>query len=202
MILIGITGILGSGKTTVSKIISKNGYEVIDLDVVAKEVMGQAEIKTKIALCFGEDMINKGEVDTERLRERVFNDKDALRMLEDIVHPFVLRTLYERINLLKAQGIKAIIVDGPLIYEKGLYKELDKVIVVSADRERIIERTKRRGMKEEDIKRRMAIQIPLGQKEQMADYVIYNNGTIEDLEQETALLLQKIKEWEEGVDAP
>jgi dephospho-CoA kinase len=164
--------------------------------------MDQAEIKNKVAISFGEDIINKGQVDTERLRERVFNDKDALRMLEDIVHPFVLRRLHERINLLKTQGTKVIIVDGPLIYEKGLYRELNKVIVVSADRERIIERTKRRGMKEEDIKRRMAIQIPLNKKERMADYVIYNNGTIEDLEQETALLLQKIKEWEEGVDAP
>jgi len=132
MILIGITGIIGSGKTTVSSMLKKEGFEVIDLDGIAKEVLSLEDVKK----------------------------------------------------------------DGPLLFETGLYRKLDKTVVVSTDAEMLGGRLKNRGMDEEDVKRRMTFQISLKEKEKMADWVVYNNGTVEDLKKETETLLEKIKGWE------
>ncbi|MBP8626246.1 MAG: dephospho-CoA kinase [Syntrophorhabdaceae bacterium] len=201
MILIGITGIIGSGKSTVSSLLKERGFNVIDLDRVAKESLNIEKAKEGIKRCFGEGALINGRVNPERLREVVFTDKNRLKELEDIIHPLVIEELYRQADILRAKGEKSLIVDGPLIFETGLNRNLDKIIVVSAEPNKIRERLKARGMDEADIERRISCQIPLKEKEKQADYVLYNNGTEEELREKISILIERIREWEEQ-DAP
>lgn len=201
MILIGITGIIGSGKTTVSNILRKKGIEVIDVDVIGKKVTEQEDVKNDIKRIFNSDYVINNRVEVKKIKELVFKDKEKLEELEKIIHPKVREQIYKKIKNFEKKGLRFVIIDAPLLYETGLYKRVNKVVVVSSNEEITTERLKKRGMSEEDIKRRTAIQISLAKKEKMADFVIYNNNTIEELKKEVDKLLERIKAWEEELYA-
>ncbi|MCX5817869.1 MAG: dephospho-CoA kinase [Proteobacteria bacterium] len=196
MILVGITGIIGSGKTTVSSMLKKEGFEVIDLDGIAKEVLSLEDVKKEIGNVFGTEYISGDHVNIEKMRSAAFQNRDSLKKLEKIVHPGIVERLFRNAEQIKKSGAKSVIIDGPLLFETGLYKKMDRTVVVSTDAEMLTVRLKNRGMDEEDVKRRMAFQMPLKEKERTADWVVHNNGTVEDLKKETAMLLEKIKGWE------
>jgi len=197
MITIGVTGIIGSGKSTVSAMLGQTGITVIDLDKLAKEVSGSPAAKEGIRKTFGEEYVKEdGTIDKDRMKDLVFKDKARLTQLEAIMHPLIRGEMERRAIEEWERGARAVVIDGPLIFEKGMYRELSKVVVVSADIARIKERLIKRGMTSDDVERRMENQMPLAEKEKMADYVIYNNGTEDDLREELKILLEKIKTWE------
>jgi len=196
MILVGITGIIGSGKTTVSNMLSQEGIPVIDLDRLGKEITDYDEVIRDIEEVFGTEYIANKKVDIVKLRTIAFVDVKTRKKLEAIIHPRVRAELWKKIEHYRDMGARVVVVDAPLLYETGMYKSLDKVVVVSADMDKIRERLKLRGMDEEDTDRRLPHQIPLADKEKMADYILYNNGLEEDLRKELKTLLLRIKEWE------
>ena len=196
MITIGITGIIGSGKTTVSGLLKQKGLTIIDLDGLAREAIQFKEVQEDIITGLGEEFVKDGAVVVEKLRDLVFADTVKLEKLESIMHQMILERIQKEIDTLKGKKEKTVIIDGPLLYEKGLHKNLNKIIVVSATMDKIKERLKKRGLFEEDIERRIALQIPLNEKEKVADFVIFNNGTKDDLMKETEVLWRRIKEWE------
>ena len=202
MITIGITGIIGSGKTTASNILKRKGFTVIDLDRLAKKAIALKEVQEDIITHLGKKYVKDGIPVIEKLRDAVFVDRDTLQKLESIIHPRVGEELWKEIGELREAGTEAAIVDGPLLYETDLHKNLDRVVVVSAKTNKIKERLKARGMSEKDMERRTTLQIPLEKKEEMADFVIFNNGTKKDLEREVEMLQRRIKEWEVMADAP
>ncbi|HQI96532.1 MAG TPA: dephospho-CoA kinase [Syntrophorhabdus sp.] len=196
MILVGITGIIGSGKTTVSNMLSQEGIPVIDLDRLGKEITDYDEVIRDIEEVFGTEYIANKKVDIVKLRKIAFVDVKTRKKLEAIIHPRVRAELWKKIEHYRDMGARVVVVDAPLLYETGMYKSMDKVVVVSADMDKIRERLKLRGMDEEDTDRRLPHQIPLADKEKMADYILYNNGLEEDLRKELKTLLLRIKEWE------
>ncbi|HOG39025.1 MAG TPA: dephospho-CoA kinase [Syntrophorhabdaceae bacterium] len=202
MILIGITGIIGSGKTTVSNMLEKEGFVVIDLDRIAKDTLLQNDVIREIGSRFGKEYISGDRVNVERMKKTVFQNEDMLRILEGITHPKIVDRLFNDVDSIKKRGAKSIIIDGPLLFETGLYKRLDKIVVVSANPEALKERLIKRGMEQEDIEKRMVFQISLEEKEKLADIVLYNNGTMEGLKREVSKLSETIKGWEVEIDAP
>jgi dephospho-CoA kinase len=202
MIVIGITGIIGSGKTTASNFLRKKGTTVIDLDALAKKAIALKEVQEEIVSRLGKEYIKDGNPVVERLRKDVFANKKKLRALESIIHPRVREAMWKEIDRKRGTETSFVVIDGPLLYETDLYKSLDKIVVVSADTEKIKVRLRERGLPDDDIDQRISNQIPLKEKEKKADFVIYNNGTKGDLEKEVKGLLRRIKEGEVTVDAP
>ena len=201
MIFLGLTGVLGSGKSTVARLLKERGLDVIDLDSLAKESLTWKETQDDIKATFGDDYVVDGMVDVARLRGAAFNHGDALQKLERIVHPRVRGETEKRIEALTKRGARAVVFDHPLLFETGFDKKVDKVVVVTADMKTIRKRLEERGMQADDVERRLAFQIPLAQKEARADYVINNNGTEEELEKEVDLFLEKLTGWEEERNA-
>ncbi|MHB8111082.1 MAG: dephospho-CoA kinase [Syntrophorhabdaceae bacterium] len=193
MITIGITGIIGSGKSTASALLKKKGIPVIDLDALAKKTLTLAEVHRDIEKELGPGFTSNGEINIEKLRDAVFVDKEKLKKLETITHPRILNQMWQAIKGFEKSGQTAVAIDGPLLFETGLYKEFDKTVVVTAGMDFIRERLKIRGMDAQDIEKRISHQIPLGEKEKSADYVLLNNGTKEDLEREIDKLMERIK---------
>jgi dephospho-CoA kinase len=202
MILVGITGIIGSGKSTATDLLREEGFPVIDLDRLAKESLSWDGVKEGVLRTFGKEYIRDGMADVERLRATVFCNEESLRKIEAIIHPIVIDELLRRTRELAASGEGVAIVDAPLLFEKGLQEQLNRVVVISASMETIRERLRKRGMAEEDMERRILFQIPLAEKEKIADYVVRNDGTEEDLKTEIHALVGRVKSWEVEVDAP
>ncbi|HME42817.1 MAG TPA: dephospho-CoA kinase [Syntrophorhabdales bacterium] len=201
MMFLGLTGVLGSGKSTVARLLKERGLDVIDLDSLAKESLTWKETQDDIRATFGDEYVVGGAVDTARLRETAFNQSNALRKLEMIVHPRVREEMEKRIEALTKQGARAVVFDHPLLFETGFDKKVDKVVVVTADMKTIRRRLRERGMQADDVERRLDFQIPLEQKAARADYVIDNNGTAEELQREVDLFLEKLTGWEEERNA-
>lgn len=201
MITLGLTGVLGSGKSTVARLLEEQGLDVIDLDGLAKDSLSWKETQDDIRATFGSEFVPDGVVDIVKLRGAAFNQGDALRKLEAIIHPRVRGEVKKRIEALIESGARAVVFDHPLLFETGFDKKVDKVVVVAADMQTIKRRLKKRGMQADDVARRLSFQIPLSQKAASADYVINNNGTEEELQAEVSLFLEKLTSWEEERNA-
>lgn len=196
MIIVGLTGVIGSGKSTVAGLLRKHGLPVIDFDVLAKTSLTWQETRDDIRHTFGAEFVVDDRVDVERLRETVFVGGHDLRRLEEIIHPRVSEEVERRLVTLEKEGVRAVVIDHPLLFEAGFHRPVDKIVVVSARADIIRERLKKRGMKSEDMERRTFFQIPLEEKEKKADCVIDNNGAENKLEGQVDALVQKITKWE------
>ncbi len=197
MIIIGITGVIGSGKSTVSTMLGQHGFPVFDLDEMAKKVTASQEVLDEISITFGKEYVSSGAIDTDKIKDLVFGDKDALRKLENIIHPKVRKKLFLAIGQYAKNKEKAVIVDAPLLFETGMNEKMDRIVVVSTKMDILKDRLVKRGMSADDAARRLTFQIPLEEKERRADYVVKNNGSRTDLENEVAVLIAKIQSWEE-----
>ena len=197
MIIIGITGVIGSGKSTVSTMLGQHGFPVFDLDEMAKKVTASQEVLDEISITFGKEYVSSGAIDTDKIKDLVFRDKDALRKLENIIHPKVREKLFLAIGQSAKNKEKAVIVDAPLLFETGMNEKMDRIVVVSTKMDILKDRLVKRGMSADDAARRLTFQIPLEEKERRADYVVKNNGSRTDLENEVAVLIAKIQSWEE-----
>ena len=196
MMVIGVTGILGSGKSTVTALLKDRGFPVIDLDALARDSLNWKETQSDIREAFGEEYVRDGRVDVEKLREAAFKKGESLRILESIVHPRIRQEVRKRLAALEEGGAPMVFIDHPLLFETGFHRRFDRIVLVTAAMDTIRERLKERGMTAEDVERRLSFQIPLEAKARKADYIIDNNGTEDRLEAEVDGLLEKITRWE------
>jgi dephospho-CoA kinase len=185
--VLGITGGIGSGKSTVAFLFAQLGAAVIDADKIARRLLWQNGIcfPTVVAL-FGKKILTGGRIDRKKLASIVFGDSVQRRKLEEIIHPQVKRMIRQRIlGLQKKRSIPLIVAEIPLLYEAGLDQEVDKVIVVQAEHEQQIHRSARKGTwSPEVIEQRIKAQMPMSQKLKKADFIIDNRGTIHQTKQQ------------------
>jgi len=188
-LLVGLTGGLATGKSTVSDMLRALGCVVLDADVLAREVVepGQPALAT-IAQEFGADVLQAdGTLDRKRLGAIVFADPERRRRLEAITHPAIRDRYLARLAELEAQGFEGVVVwDAPVMIESGGYKNMDRLVVVVTDDATQRARALARDGDRADLERKIASQMPLVDKAALADYVIDNSGDRADTEAQVA----------------
>ena len=196
MLLVGLTGGMGAGKSTVARMLEQRGAVVVDADVLARQALmpGTAGY-TKVTELFGPEIIaSDGEIDREALARRVFADDEARVALESITHPEVFRLLGDALEDYRDTD-RIVVFDAPLIVEAGFASACDAVVVVTAPEDAQIARVmKDRGMTEDAARARLRAQAPTTEKEQVADLVIRNDGTTEDLDRSVDVVWERLTE--------
>jgi dephospho-CoA kinase len=182
MLLVGLTGGIGSGKSTVARMLAERGAVVLDADLFAREVVRRGtNAHDRVIARFGQEMVGPdGELDRARLASTVFADAAALRDLEDIVHPEVRRLIEDGIDS-HASTDAVVVLVNPLLIEMGAHRACDIVVVVSASSDAQVARTVARGMDERDVRARMAAQMSLEERAAHADVLLDNDGSLEEL---------------------
>src|SRR3954466_2221865 len=200
MLLIGLTGNIASGKSEVARMLEERGATLIDADVLAREAVGpETQALRDIVKRWGKDILHDdGSLDRGALRQIVFADQDELDALNRIVHPGVTRLRDREIARAKERGDQIVICVIPLLFERNLVDEFDAIVLVDAPRPLRLERlVATRGVEETDAMNMIAAQMPAELKRARADYVIENNGSLDDLERDVDALwssLQRVAE--------
>ena len=194
MKLVGLTGGVGSGKSTVAAILRKLGAEVVDADEATHAVYepgtpGFAAVVRE----FGEEYVRDGHVDRRRLGELVFSDADARRRLNAIVHPLVREWMAARTAEAAERGAKVVVQDVPLLFENGLERLYSSAVLVYVPEHIQVERLVHgRGLSPERAREMIATQMPIEDKRRLAHHVIDNNGTIEETRAQVEQLWRRL----------
>lgn len=180
MLRVALTGGIGSGKSLVSEILEELGALVIDSDQLAREVIergspGYEEVVT----AFGDSILSEGQIDRSKLAAVVFKESDLRKKLESIIHPLVREAAEKLARKLPSGAI--LINQIPLLVESDGAKRFDYVVTVSANEEIRRERLRLRGLKDYEITQRMAAQVSDLEREKIANYIIRNDGSIDEL---------------------
>ncbi len=182
MLIIGITGGVGTGKTTAARIFKELGALVLDADVIAHRLIEpRRKVWRKIKGNFGSGILNKGgTINRRALAEVAFSNKKCLKRLCEIIHPLVYKEIEGQLNKIKKANPNAVVVlDIPLLLESGGKSKVDKLIVVRSKRSIQIRRaSKKLGLSYAQILQRIRAQMPLQEKIRAADFVIDNSGRL------------------------
>lgn len=191
ILTIGVTGGIGSGKTTVCKIFEELGAKVIYADELAKNLMTNDEnLKRKIIKIFGNEAYIGGKLNRKFIADAIFTDEKKKKELESVVHPAVIKEILSEFKkLAKNKSVNFVIVEAALIFESGFDNELDYVIVVDADEETKIKRVMERDKcSREEVLKRMRSQMDVRKKRELADILLQNDGDIEELRNKVKFL--------------
>lgn len=181
--VIGLTGGIASGKSLVSRTLNGFGLTVVDADDIGREIMGRdGLVKQDVVKTFGKGVLTEeGEINREKLARIIFNDLERRRALEGILHPRIREEMWRRAQEHSGDAVLQV----PLLIETGEHKRVDVVVVVYAMREIQIQRLMRRdGISAEEAIRRIDTQLPLTEKVSHADYIINNNGSVKETEEQ------------------
>jgi dephospho-CoA kinase len=190
---IGLTGGIGSGKSTVAAMLRARGAIILDADDFAREaVRPGTDALRRVAERFGPDVLAAdGTLDRQKLAAIVFADPDALGDLEAIVHPEVRRAIAEGVQH-NIDTDNVVVLVNPLLIEMGTHRDCDVVVVVSTSPDTQVRRAVSRGLTEDDVRARIAAQLPLEQRAAQADVLLDNEGTLEELEAQVDRLWDRL----------
>ena len=197
-VVIGLTGGIGTGKSTVSQILKEKNFPVIDLDVISHEVIKFPKVVEKIVENFGKEVLeynNTGNwiISREKLGRVIFGNREKRVILNSIMHPEILHIMREKILECKKEN-KIIFVEIQLLFEVQWEKEFDYILLVSAEKETQIKRIlSRDNRSKEEALSIINSQMSLDEKKKRSDYVIENDGNIQDLEKKVDDFLKKIE---------
>lgn len=191
--ILGLTGGIGTGKSTVAKMLREKNIPVVDTDSISKEIIEYPEIIEKIKAEISSKIFNnENKLDRKKLSEIVFENKDKLKKLNEIMHPVILKKMWEEVEKLK-KDYKIIVVDIPLLFEINMENEVDKVLLIYSSKEIQIERIMNRdGRTREEAIKIINSQMPLYKKREKSDYIIQNNDSLEKLKKNLDKVVQKL----------
>lgn len=196
MKIIGLTGGIGSGKSTVTDYLIARGFPVLDADKIAREiVLPGSEMLIQLTSVFGKSILMQdGSLDRKKLGDIVFSDPEKKKTLDGLMHTRILELIHDRILEYREETVhKLIFIDAPLLFETGLDKSVSETWVIDVDEETRIKRIMERdGLKREDIAMRISNQMARDEKNKRADVILDNTGNQEALYQQIEQLLQKI----------
>ena len=181
MIKIGLTGGIGSGKSTVSAMLKEAGFPIIDADIIAKSVLEKyPEILEKVKIDFGVGFFDwRGDFRRKEFGNHIFRFPKQRIKFEAIILPYIVREIEEELQALEKKGEKRVIVDAPTLIENDLHKEMDYVILVWVDSNTQLQRVRSRdALSREDAINRINAQMPLERKKDFANIIIENNDTL------------------------
>ena len=191
---IGVTGGIGTGKSSFCEILEKKNHPVIKADIIAKEILATSEkVKSQIIKEFGKDSYTEEGPNVKYLAEKVFVNPEQVKKINKIIHP---ATIDEINNLMEKElkSVDLVFVESALIFEAGMEDMFDYVVAVTAEDETRFRRVMERDdVSKEEVERRMQNQLSEKYKKDSADFSVDNNGTFEDLESKTDFLLNLIK---------
>lgn len=198
--VIGLTGGIGTGKSTVSQILKDRGFPVIDLDVISHEVIEFSSVVEKIVQNFGREVLDEDEagnctISREKLGKIIFANKEKRLALNSIMHPEILKVMHKKILECKLEKNKIIFVEVQLLFEVQWEKEFDYILLVAAKRDmqvrRVLERDKR---SEEEAWNIINSQMSLDEKREKSDFVIENDGNMDDLNKKVDKFLKSLEQ--------
>lgn len=197
MKVIGLTGGIGSGKTTVTDYLMSRGFHVLDADKIAREiVLPGSEMLIQLTAVFGRGILMEdGSLDRKKLAAIVFSDADKKKTMDGLMHTRILELIHERILQFREEGKKKVIfIDAPLLFETGLDNSVSEIWVIDVDDETRIKRVMERdGLNREDIEKRISSQMTREEKKRRADVILDNTGHQEALYEQIEQLLKKIE---------
>ena len=195
MYKLGITGGIGSGKTTVSSLLEERGGVVFNADKESKtRLQNSISLQHKLINLFGNAVTDKGHLVLSKLAQVAFSSKLNQDLLNGIMWPEVMILIDQAIISAEDSGVKLFIVDAALIFEANIQNILDSVLLVSAPEEKRMSRAlRRKNLPTSQIQQRMALQLSENEKIEKADFVIYNISTLKDLQTEVDIFYKKLK---------
>ena len=197
--IIGLTGGIGTGKSTVSRKLRERGYPVIDLDVISREVIEYPEVINELVRNFGIEILEsqnnisgKKSISRNKLRQTVFKEEKKVSVLNSIMHPPIVEEMRRQVENFK-KNYKTVFVEVQLLFEAKLEKEFDLTVLVYADKKTQLERVlKRDGRKEEEVQQIINAQMDMTEKRRLSNYIIENNVNSEMLDLEIEKFIKKL----------
>ena len=196
MIKIGLTGGIGSGKSTVSFMLKEAGFNIIDADVIARDVLVKyPEILERVKVEFGSGFFDwRGDFRRKEFGNHIFRFPKQRKKYEEIILPYIKREIYENIDKLEKKKADFVIVDAPTLIENDLHKDMDYVILVWVDNNTQIQRVRSRDtLSRDEAINRINSQMPLDRKKDFANIIIENNDTLAKTKDQVDLLIEFLK---------
>ena len=202
LLLVGLTGGIGAGKTTVAAMLARLGAVVIDADELARRAIAPGAPAAEAVKMRFKGAVHEGRIDRRALADLVFTEAEARRALEAIVHPEVFRLLSEELEPYRDTD-RIVVFDAPLLVETGFDRACDVLLVVSAPEDVSFARVReQRGLTEAEARARQAAQAPAEAKEKAADLLIENTGSLEDLERRVQEIWEELQQRAKRSRAP
>jgi dephospho-CoA kinase len=193
-IVVGLTGNIASGKSSVGTILAEHGFSVIEADRIGWKLLNDPDVAEEILLAFG-NVRKNGGIDRKKLGDIVFANSKNLKTLNSIMHPPLLKELKNQIEKSQAD---ITVVNAALIFEWGIEQWFDTIVLVTCSRDKKLERLAAKGLTREQALQRLRSQIPEAKKAPRSDFTIENNGTLEELREKTLEVIVQIKKLAES----
>ncbi len=196
MITIGLTGGLGTGKSTVAKMFFGHGVVVIDADTLVHESLKPSgSCYARVLRAFGKEILEGKEISRRKLAQDVFRSPSRLKKLTSIIHPVIQKEVQSKLKVLESKSkTRMVVIDAPLLIEAGWHRWVDYLIVVRASTPQAVKRVQaKRNISRAEILRRMKVQMPITQKIRMADMVIDNRKNLNATQRQVEKIVQVLK---------
>ena len=197
MLIVGLTGGVASGKTAVSRVLREEGAYIIDADQIARElVQPHKPAWNELVRAFGKEILQEdGSIHRRKLADKVFTDPEQRKVLNQILHPRIKEEMDRRTKEIGQKDPEAIVViDAPLLVELGVYRKVDQLIVITSTQMQQMERLKERdGRSPEEALRLFSSQMPVEEKVKLADFVIRNEGSLEETKKKAKEVFKELK---------